>query len=88
MTRTRLPCWTVPVTVTLDKLLEQAVRKDTHVSKSDLIREAVREKLAYMGFSYSENRGKQPRSIRSVPGSPRSNGAEKRNENGDDVEAR
>jgi len=58
----RLPVWQVPVTETLDKLLEQAVREDTHVSKSDLVRDAVREKLAKMGFTYEklpENRKRE-----------------------------
>ena len=40
------------MTRTLDAMVEEAVSKDTHVSKSDLVREAVREKLAKMGFSY------------------------------------
>ena len=50
MTKARLPCWTVPVTHTLDRLLEEAVRSDTHVSKADLIRDAVRQRLREMGF--------------------------------------
>ncbi len=54
MSRNRLPVWTVPTTKTLDDLVEEAVASDTHVSKSDLIREAVREKLAKMGFSYEK----------------------------------
>ena len=52
VSRPRLPVWTVPVTDTLDKLLEEAVNTNTNVSKSDLIREAVREKLAQMGYTY------------------------------------
>jgi hypothetical protein len=55
MTRERLPVWQIPVTHTLDELVEEAVSKDTHVSKSDLVREAVREKLARMGFTYVNN---------------------------------
>jgi Arc/MetJ-type ribon-helix-helix transcriptional regulator len=47
--RRRLPCWSVPVTEGLDNLVEEAVAHDTHVSKSDLIRDAVREKLQRMG---------------------------------------
>ena len=46
--RKRLPCWSVPVTEGLDNLVEEAVAYDTHVSKSDLIRDAVREKLQRM----------------------------------------
>jgi Arc/MetJ-type ribon-helix-helix transcriptional regulator len=52
MSKPRLPVWQIPVTHTLDQLVEEAVSKDTHVSKSDLVREAVREKLAKMGFAY------------------------------------
>ncbi len=52
MPKERLPVWQIPVTRTLDAMVEEAVSKDTHVSKSDLVREAVREKLARMGFSY------------------------------------
>jgi len=55
MTKERLPVWQIPVTRTLDAMVEEAVSKDTHVSKSDLVREAVREKLAKMGFSYVNN---------------------------------
>ena len=57
MSRPRLPVWTVPVTDSLNKLVEEAVSTDTHVSKSDLIREAVREKLARMGFAYRRTDG-------------------------------
>ena len=51
----------------LDKLLDAAVRVDTYVSKSDLVRDAVREKLTNMGFTYeklSENRVKRLRGVR------------------------
>jgi Arc/MetJ-type ribon-helix-helix transcriptional regulator len=50
--RKDLVFWNIPVTKTLDDLLESAIREDTHVSKSDLIREAVREKLLKMGFEF------------------------------------
>jgi len=42
--------WNIPVTRTLDEAVETAIQEDMHVSKSDLVREAVREKLAAMGF--------------------------------------
>jgi Arc/MetJ-type ribon-helix-helix transcriptional regulator len=48
--RKDLVIWSVPVTRALDLEVETAVRNDMHVSKSDLIREAVREKLKRMGF--------------------------------------
>jgi Arc/MetJ-type ribon-helix-helix transcriptional regulator len=50
MARTKqLVYWNVPVPKPLDKAVEDAVNCDSHVSKSDLIREAVREKLEKMG---------------------------------------
>jgi len=45
----QLVYWNVPVPKPLDKAVEDAVDHDSHVSKSDLIREAVREKLEKMG---------------------------------------
>lgn len=47
--------WLVVVSPTLDELLEKAVKSDAHVTKSDFIREAVREKLERMGFSFKLN---------------------------------
>jgi len=46
----RLRFWNIPVTETLDEAVEKAVEKNAHVSKSDFIREAVREKLRKLGF--------------------------------------
>jgi len=42
--------WQVQVPEALDELLEEAIERGTYVSKSDLIREAVREKLAKLGL--------------------------------------
>jgi Arc/MetJ-type ribon-helix-helix transcriptional regulator len=42
--------WNVPVPKVLDDALEEAVRRDTHSTKSDFIRDAVRRKLEEMGF--------------------------------------
>jgi Arc/MetJ-type ribon-helix-helix transcriptional regulator len=42
--------WNVPVPRTLDDALEEAVRLDTHSTKSDFVRDAVRRKLEEMGF--------------------------------------
>jgi Arc/MetJ-type ribon-helix-helix transcriptional regulator len=42
--------WNVPVTEHLDNVLEKAVQLNAHVSKSDFIRSAVREKLAVIGL--------------------------------------
>jgi Arc/MetJ-type ribon-helix-helix transcriptional regulator len=44
--------WSVPVPKSLDDAVEEAVMNDTHVSKSDLIRQAVREKLERMGVRF------------------------------------
>ena len=43
--RKGLVYWNIPVTKTLDEAVEEAVRQDMHVSKSDLIRDAVRRLL-------------------------------------------
>lgn len=45
-----LKVWRVPITPKLDSILERALEVNAYVSKSDFIREAVREKLAKMGF--------------------------------------
>ena len=42
--------WNVPVTKVLDKALEDAVELDTHSTKADFIRDAVRRRLEEMGF--------------------------------------
>jgi Arc/MetJ-type ribon-helix-helix transcriptional regulator len=42
--------WSIPVPRTLDEALEKAVRLDTHSTKSDFVRDAVRRKLEEMGF--------------------------------------
>jgi Arc/MetJ-type ribon-helix-helix transcriptional regulator len=43
--RKDLAFWHIPVTKALDDAVEKAVKADTHVSKSDLIRDAVRQFL-------------------------------------------
>ena len=42
--------WNVQVSKCLDDALEEAVNKDTHNTKSDFIRDAVRRRLEDMGF--------------------------------------
>lgn len=44
--------WHVPVTATLDQAVEEAIRRDMHSTKADLIREAVREKLKEIRASF------------------------------------
>lgn len=42
--------WNIPVTPHLDDVLEEAVQRNAHVSKSDFVRSAVREKLKAIGL--------------------------------------
>ena len=42
--------WNIPVPKVLDDALEEAVRRDTHSTKSDFVRDAVRRRLEEMGF--------------------------------------
>jgi Arc/MetJ-type ribon-helix-helix transcriptional regulator len=42
--------WNIPVTPHLNAVVEKAVHLNAHVSKSDFIRSAVREKLADIGL--------------------------------------
>ena len=42
--------WSIPVSRVLDDALEEAVRLDTHSTKADFVRDAVRRKLEEMGF--------------------------------------
>lgn len=44
------PIWQIRVQRMLDKMVEQVLLKDTHSTKSEFIRQAVREKLEKMGF--------------------------------------
>jgi len=48
--RRDLAYWNVPVTKSMDMAVKEAIRRDMHNTKADLIREAVREKLKEMGF--------------------------------------
>jgi len=42
--------WNIPVTPHLNEVVDKAVGLNAHVSKSELIRCAVREKLVNMGL--------------------------------------
>jgi hypothetical protein len=44
------PNWNVPVYACLDNVLEEDVIRDTHSTKSEFTREAVKRKLKEMGF--------------------------------------
>jgi Arc/MetJ-type ribon-helix-helix transcriptional regulator len=50
MTKREFKFWKVPVTEHLDRTLVKAVALDAHVSKSEFIRCAVREKLIAIGL--------------------------------------
>jgi len=41
--------WNIPVPKLLDDALEEAVRNQTYVSKSDFVRDAVRRRLEELG---------------------------------------
>jgi Arc/MetJ-type ribon-helix-helix transcriptional regulator len=43
--RKKLRCWNIPVPQKLDDEVEKAVAMDLYVSKSDLVRDAVRARL-------------------------------------------
>lgn len=42
--------WNIPVPKILNEIVERAIELDTHSTKSDFVRDAVREKLASMGY--------------------------------------
>lgn len=42
--------WNIPVPKVLNEAVEKAIRVDMHATKSDFVRDAVREKLKAMGF--------------------------------------
>ena len=42
--------WNIPVSAVLDDALKQAVDRDSHSSKSEFVRDAVRRRLEDMGF--------------------------------------
>ena len=52
--RRSLTYWNIPVTKSLDEAVEEAIKVDMHVSKSDLVRDAVRRLLAEMGIHVPE----------------------------------
>ncbi len=56
MEKRKLKFWNIPVTAQLDECVERAVQINAHVSKSDFVRDAVREKLTKMGLSPGEKK--------------------------------
>ena len=57
--RKDLTYWNIPVTRALDEAVEKAVKADMHVSKSDLVRDAVRRLLLQLGIEETEEVKKQ-----------------------------
>ena len=55
--RKDLTYWNIPVPKALDEAVERAVKKDLHVSKSDLVRDAVRRLLLELGMPLEETAG-------------------------------
>jgi len=49
MSKRKLKFWNIPITTHLDECVERAVQQGSFVSKSDFVREAVREKLEKIG---------------------------------------
>ena len=43
--------WNIPVSKTLDDALELAANSDSHSSKSEFVRDAVRRRLEQMGYN-------------------------------------
>jgi len=43
--------WNIPVSIVLDNALEKAIQLNTHSTKSEFVRDAVRRKLETMGFN-------------------------------------
>ena len=44
--------WNIPISDVLDNALEQAIQLDTHSTKSEFVRDAVRRKLEDIGFNF------------------------------------
>jgi Arc/MetJ-type ribon-helix-helix transcriptional regulator len=54
MSKKKLKFWNIPVTAYLDECVEGAVQANSYVSKSDFVREAVREKLEMLDLLQKE----------------------------------
>jgi Arc/MetJ-type ribon-helix-helix transcriptional regulator len=59
MQKRKLKFWNIPVTAQLNECVEKAVQINGHVSKSDFVRDAVREKLTKMGLSPGQEKSKE-----------------------------
>ena len=55
--REDLTKWCIPVPKTLDDAVEKAVQTDMHISKSDLVRDAVRRLLKEIGVEATKTNG-------------------------------
>ncbi len=54
MVKRRLRFWSIPVTENLDDRVQKALLSDSHVTKSDFVRDAVREKLTKLNTMPSQ----------------------------------
>ena len=54
--RKDLTYWNIPVPRALDQAVEEAVKRGMHVSKSDLVRDAVRRLLREIGIQEGNER--------------------------------
>lgn len=59
MPKRKLKFWNIPVTAHLDECVERAVQVNSFVSKSDFVRDAVREKLAQIDLLQEESNVKE-----------------------------
>ncbi len=58
--------WFVTVSASLNSALEEAILKDTHSTKSEFIRDVVREKLEKMGYKPKIKFGNMPKTEKEI----------------------
>ncbi|MEM2868040.1 MAG: ribbon-helix-helix protein, CopG family, partial [Candidatus Bathyarchaeia archaeon] len=46
----KMVCWNIPVPKSLDEALEEAIKRDWHITKAEFIREVVRRELERLGI--------------------------------------
>ncbi len=54
--RKDLAYWNIPVPKALDEAVEKAVKTDLYISKSDLVRDAVRRLLEELGVAIQDEK--------------------------------
>ncbi len=55
--------WNIKVPKTLNETVNEAVSIDSHISKAEFVRSAVREKLEGMGFTFVLNSDSKKKSF-------------------------